>query len=109
MISTITRRTQVILPSISKAFIFSTCILAASQTLAKRDTCFAMSTVPDRMIMTSTMGAQDISKTKLLPLDLSENNGEVTVTEQSAKAASAIISQTSGVHGSIAFVVRRPG
>jgi len=93
----------------SRTLAVGSIILTTAFTRANSKTCFAMAKVPDRMMMTPTMKDQDINSSKLLPLEISLKDQEVSVVEREPKMVSEILSEVGGEHGSIAFVVRRPG
>jgi len=64
-----------------------------------------VSGVPERMLLTSTMRSTNIGTAKLIPLSIND----VTVTEAESVTAGEAIKTHIGKHGSICFVVRRPG
>lgn len=70
----------------------------------------AMSTpvqVPQRMLLSPSMASADLSDTRLIPLQI---DGEhKTVDETEVMKASEVLAKHSGRHGSLCFVVRRPG
>jgi len=83
-------------------------IAPTSATSASVDTCaLAMSTVPESMTLSPSMRTANVQNAKLIPLTFGRDG---TVTEAaSPKSASEVLSKMGGKHGSLCFVVRRPG
>jgi len=65
------------------------------------------SAVPERMMLSSSMMSDDLSKASLIPLDIDAKSESVD--EQPALVSSDVLKKHSGKYGSICFVVRRPG
>lgn len=70
----------------------------------------ASASVPERMHITSEeIRSMDISGTKLFPLEITGSKGAESVKELESTTAGEVLSKVTGKHGSVAFVVRRPG
>lgn len=67
----------------------------------------AISGIPERMLLSASMRAAEISKGLLISLSI--NGEKKQVIESDAAHSSEIIKSHTGKHGSICFVVRRPG
>lgn len=88
---------------------------ACSATSADPNTCAALamstlSSVPESMTMRPSLRDADLRASPLVPLAFDADG--VTVTEAAAGSSVAlgdVLSETSGEHGSVCFVVRRPG
>jgi len=65
----------------------------------------AVSGVPERMFLTNSMKTAKFSGAKLVPLSIKDQ----TVSEAESLTAGEVIKSHTGKHGSICFVVRRPG
>mmetsp|Transcript_22496 Transcript_22496/g.32920 ORF Transcript_22496/g.32920 Transcript_22496/m.32920 type:complete len:95 (+) Transcript_22496:38-322(+) len=63
--------------------------------------------VPERMLLNASMRAADIGKAMLTALQF--DTTAIIVDDQDTSAASKVIQSHTGKHGSICFVVRRPG
>lgn len=65
----------------------------------------AVSGVPERMFLTNSMKTAKFGGAKLVPLSIKDQ----TVSEAESLTAGEVIKSHTGKHGSICFVVRRPG
>lgn len=66
-----------------------------------------ISPVPERMLLSATMKAAQVSKAVLIALKIDPN--AKTVTEEDVNHSSEVIASHTQKYGSVCFVVRRPG
>lgn len=85
------------IPAILAAFLFSTSVVQVA----------SMASVPKRMLLSSIMKATEVGKASLTNIIL--DTDAKTVTTGATQTGSDILHQHGGKHGSVCFVVRRPG
>jgi len=65
--------------------------------------------VPNRMVLSAKMEAAQITKALLTALNIDTESPIPTVKEMDSSTADKVINSHTGKHGSVCFVVRRPG
>lgn len=63
--------------------------------------------VPERMMLSPSMRSADLTTSPLIPLDIDVKS--TSVEELSPVVSSEVLKKHAGKHGSVCFVVRRPG
>jgi len=69
----------------------------------------ATPTVPDNMTLSPSMKFANVQNSKLIPLTFGKDDETVTEKAASSRTLSEVLSKVGGEHGSLCFVVRRPG